>query len=88
MIRRFWIWFVLLTLTAGSSWAETPKVLFERGQIPRLRERVARPELAPIWARILKDAEAYCDPKSPRYADPADPYPLPEKGEYISQGRA
>lgn len=87
MIRRIWILCVLLALPVGTSRAESPKVLFERAQIPELRERVAKPELAPIWARILKDAEAYCDPKSSRYADPADPYPLPEKGEYISQSR-
>jgi hypothetical protein len=36
---------------------------------------------------ILKDAEGYCDPQSPRYADPADPGPLPTKRQYVSQGR-
>jgi heparinase II/III-like protein len=87
MTRPIWFPFLLLTLATSPAWAESPKVLFTRSQIPELRERVAQPELAPIWARILKDAEAYCDPKSPRYADPADPYPLPEKGEYVSQGR-
>jgi hypothetical protein len=78
---------VLLTLGAGMVQADSPQVLFDRSQIPELRERIARPEFAPIWVRILKDAEAYCDPQSPRYADPGDPYPLPEKGAYMSQSR-
>ena len=87
-MRRFGCLDLLLVLlAAGVARAESPKVLFDRSEIPELRERVSEPELAPIWERILKDAEAYCDPESPRYADPADPYPMPEKGEYVSQGR-
>ena len=87
MARHTWIPSLLITLTAGTASAESPRVLFDRSQIPELRERIAEPDLAPIWTRVLKDAEAYCDPQSSRYADPADPYPLPEKGQYISQSR-
>ena len=86
MIRSTGVSLLLLTLTCTAQ-ADSPQVLFNRSQIPELRERIARPEFAPIWAGILKNAEAFCDPASAQYADPADPYPLPEKGEYVSQGR-
>ncbi|MBN2292487.1 MAG: heparinase II/III family protein [Pirellulales bacterium] len=77
----------LLLVAAATARADSPQMLFCRSQIPELRERITQPEFAPIWRRILNNAEAYCDPKSPRYADPADPYPLPKKGKYINQRR-
>ena len=87
-MRRFGGFVVLLVLLAVSvAEAESPRVFFGRSEIPGLRERIELPEFAPIWERILKDAEAYCDPQSPRYADPEDPCQLAEKGEYVSQGR-
>ena len=79
--------FLLVLLAASVGEAESPQVFFGRSEIPELHERIERPEFAPIWAGILKNAEAYCDPQSSRYADPADPCQLAEKGEYISQGR-
>jgi len=78
--------FVLLSLLPGTVFA-APRLLFDPGQLPALRQRVAQPEFAALWAGILKEAEAYCDPQSPRYADPANPYPPPEKSPYLSQGR-
>lgn len=77
----------LLLLLHSTAGAESPKMLFDRSEIPTLRSRITQPELAPIWDRLLADAEAYCDPKSPRFADPASPCPLPEKGQYVSEGR-
>ena len=88
MTQRTWFLpLLLLTSVAHAAWAESPKMLFDRSQIPTLRTRITSPELAPIWERLLSNAEAYCDPKSPRYADPTDPCPLPEKGEYVGERR-
>lgn len=64
-----------------------PRVLFDRAQIGALRERIATPELAPIWTQVLADAEAYCDAKSPRFADPQNPCPLPKRKDRMPQKR-
>ena len=60
--------------SAGMVSAESPRLLFDRSQADALRQRVAQPKFAPIWTRVLADAEAYCNPASPRYADPQDSY--------------
>ncbi len=85
--KRHAIWALVLSLVAGAASAESPRLLFDRSEIDALRQRIARPEFAPIWARILADAEAYCDPASDRYADPEDPYRFRDRQERMSQGR-
>ena len=87
MTRYYWLTALLLALLPSALLAENPRVLFDRSQIPELRQHVARPEFEAIWKRIVTDAEDYCDPKSPRYADPANPYSRGEKSEYVSQKR-
>ncbi len=81
MLRRCLL-SLLLPLVPCLVSAGPPHVLFDQSQIPELRQRITRPEFSPIWNRILSDAEGYCDPESPRYADPADPYPVPEKSRH------
>lgn len=67
---------LVLLSTASVASADSPRLLFDRSQIGALRERIARPKLAPVWTKILADAEAYCNPRSRRYADPENPCPL------------
>jgi hypothetical protein len=59
--------------------AGSPRLFFDRGDVGGIRQRMEDPRFAPLWAKILADAEAYCDPASPRYADPRNPCPLPRK---------
>ena len=49
---------------AGMVSAESPRLLFDRSQIDTLRQRITQPKFAPIWTKILADAEAYCNPAS------------------------
>ncbi len=70
---------LILLSAPGLAAADSPRLLFDRSQIALLQQRVAQPAFAPIWAKILADAEAYCDPQSPRYTDPANPCVLPQK---------
>jgi len=77
---------MLLTLVRPAA-ADGPQLLFDRSQIGTFRERIQQPELAPVWAQILADAEACCDRKSSRYADPQDPCPLPQRNERVEQRR-
>ena len=72
---------------AGMVSAESPRLLFDRSQTDALRQRIAQPKFAPIWTRILADAEAYCNPASPRYADPRDPYSFTKKSDRMAQQR-
>ena len=67
--------------------AESPQLLFDHSQIDALRERIAQPKLVPIWTKILADAEAYCNPASPRYADPQNPYSFAKKSDRMAQQR-
>ncbi len=78
---------LVLWWLAGIAGADSPRLLFERSQIGALRQRIAEPKLAPVWARILADAEAYCNPKSSRYADPQNPCPLSQTPGRMSQQR-
>ena len=78
---------LVLLSTAALAAADGPRLLFDRSQIGALRQRIARPTLAPVWAKILDDAEAYCDRASPRYADPQDPCPLSQKPGRMEQKR-
>ena len=87
MKRRVCLPLILLVSATAVLQAESPKLLFDRTAIPELQKRIQRPELAPVWERILADAEAFCDPQSQRYVDLADPYSLAEKGEHISERR-
>jgi hypothetical protein len=77
---------MLLTLARPAP-ADGPQLLFDRSQIVALRERIQQPELAPVWARTLAAAEAFCDPQSPQYADPQNPGPLPPRRERMEQKR-
>ena len=77
----------MIILRSNIASAATPRLLFDRSQVDAIRQRIEKPELAPVWAKILSDAEAYCDRASNRYADPNDPYPLPEKQGRESQSR-
>jgi hypothetical protein len=67
--------------------ADSPRVLFDRTQFGELRQRVAMPEFAPLWAKIEADAKAYCNPKSPHFADPQNPFPSPKKKDGWPQWR-
>ena len=87
MRERSLVLALVLSLFAGAASAESPRLLFDRSQVSALRQRITQPEFAAIWARILADAEGYCDPASRGYADPADPYPLPTPGKRMSPGR-
>lgn len=78
---------VALCLVPGKATAESPRVLFDRAQIVELRRRIAEPEFAPLWGQILGDAEAYCDARSPRFADPRDPFAVPQKTDQMPQQR-
>lgn len=78
---------VLLVGAAAGAAAESPRLLFERSEIDGLRRKIAQPALAPVWAKILADAEAYCNPKSRRYADPSNPYPMAKKSDRMDQRR-
>ncbi len=77
----------LVLLSTAVAAAEGPRLLFDRSQIGALRQRIEQPELAPVWKTILADAEAYCDPASPRYADPQDPCPLSREAGREGQRR-
>ena len=72
---------------AGMVSAESPRFLFDRSQIDTLHQRITQPKFAPIWTKILADAEAYCNPASPRYADPKDPYSFSKKSDRMDQQR-
>ncbi|MHB8901156.1 MAG: heparinase II/III domain-containing protein [Thermoguttaceae bacterium] len=87
MKSRDYLLTLLLVSVSCMATAAGPRVLFDGSQVAELRERVARPEHTAVWARIVEDAEAYCDPQSARYVDPADPYALPKKSPYMDQGR-
>ncbi len=78
---------LMLSLSARVGFAEAPRLLFDRSDLDSLRQRIARPQLAPVWKGILADAEAYCTPASSRYADPDDSYGLPEKADRDRQSR-
>lgn len=80
-------WILAVLQFASLAAAESPRVLFERGQIPSLRQQVAQPQFAPVWARILAAAESYCNPASAQYADPADPYSFAGKQDRMDQKR-
>ncbi len=84
---RVCVFGLVLLSTTGMAAADSPRLLFDRSQIGELRQRISAPKLATVWAKILADAEAYCDPKSPRYADPRDPYPLAKKQDRMDQKR-
>lgn len=77
----------LVLLSTAVAAADGPRLLFDRSQIGALRQRIEQPELAPVWKKILADAEAYCDPASPRYADPQDPCPLSREAGREGQRR-
>lgn len=77
----------LVLLSTAVAAADGPRLLFDRSQIGALRQRIEQPELAPVWKKILTDAEAYCDPASPRYADPQDPCPLSREAGREGQQR-
>jgi len=64
-----------------------PRVLFEPSEIRMLQQRIEQPELAPLWKKILSDAEVFCDPKSSRYADPQHLYRLSGERGSMSQDR-
>ena len=74
-------------LAANVVSAKSPQLLFDRSQIDALRQRITQPKFAPIWAMMLADAEAYCNPASPRYADPKDPYSFAKKKDREIQQR-
>ncbi len=77
-----------LGLATASAAAESPRLFFDRGDLAALGKRIEDPRFAPLWTKIREDAEAFCDPASPRYADPADPCPMPAKGEVGSRETA
>jgi hypothetical protein len=79
--------FLMLLSLAGTAAADGPQLLFDRSQIAMLRQRIKAPVLASVWARTLADAEAFCNPKSPQYADPQDPCPLPQRRDRMEQRR-
>ena len=78
--------FVALFATGIVS-AESPQLLFDHSQIDALRQRIIQPKFAPIWNKILADAEAYCNPASPRYADPKNLYSFAKKKDREIQQR-
>lgn len=87
MTLRISVLTLVLFCAAGVVSADSPRLLFDRSQISALRERTARPQLAPVWAKILADAEAYCNRKSRRYADPENPCPLSKDPGRMTQQR-
>jgi hypothetical protein len=78
---------LVLVSAAGVASADSPRLLLDRSQIGTLRERIARPTLALVWAGILADAEAHCSRKSRRYAEPANPCPLSQDRGRMTQQR-
>lgn len=72
-----------VSLPAGAS----PRLVFTKSDLPSLRRRVATPEFAPLWQRIRRRAQAYCDPSHADYADPVNLFEPRAKGEHMSQGR-
>jgi len=77
----------VVLFAAGIVSAESPQLLFDRSQIDALRQRISQPKFAPIWSKILADAEAYCSPTSPRYADPKNLYSFAQKKDREIQQR-
>lgn len=74
-------------LLAGLPMIASPSLLFGPDDLPGLRERVARPELAPVWQRIVERAEQYCDPQHRDYANPEDPFQARAKDEHMDDSR-
>lgn len=68
---------LLFVLATGTTRAESPCVLFDRSQLAELRQRIAQPQYAKLWSRVLAQAEAYCDPASPEYLASKDLLPAP-----------
>ncbi len=64
-----------------------PLLFFGRGDLPALRARAESAPYAALWQEILRRAEGYCDPASPTYADPADPFPPVRKRERMRSSR-
>lgn len=81
------VWILVVLHGAGVAAVDSPRLLFDRGQIASLRQQIAQPQFAPIWARILAEAESYCDPASARYANPADPCSFAAKQDRMDQKR-
>ena len=81
------VWALMLSLIACVASAESPRLFFDRSQLDEVRQRIAKPEFAPIWAKVLADAEAYCDSASKRYVDTGNLYHFAKKQEQVSQGR-
>jgi hypothetical protein len=48
-----------------------PILFFKKSDLPGLKEKIQSPLYAANWKKILDEAQGYCDPKSPTYADPA-----------------
>ncbi|MDR3708969.1 MAG: heparinase II/III family protein [Capsulimonadaceae bacterium] len=51
--------------------AKGPLLFFSASDVPALKEKIQSPEYAAIWKQVADKAQAYCDPKSHDYADPA-----------------
>jgi hypothetical protein len=65
----------------------SPALFFGPDDLPRYRERVARPELEPVWRKIVERAEQYCDPQHRDYVDPENPFQEKAKGEHVPDSR-
>jgi hypothetical protein len=87
MRARVSILTLALLFIATMAAADAPRLFFARSEIDAIRQRVGQAELKPIWKRLLADAEAICDVKSPRYADPRHPYELPQRRGRMEQKR-
>ncbi len=60
----------LLLLIAVTPALCQPTLVFDKSDVPQLRERTRGGDNARVWDTIRTRADAYCDPQSPDYADP------------------
>jgi hypothetical protein len=70
------------TLTAAA-----PRLVFDRADLPALREATLSPEYAAVWQAILSRAEAQAEPGNPAYLDSADPFQARSRSEHMPQDR-
>ncbi len=46
---------------------QSPRILFSKSELPKLRQWVVAPKMKPIWQEVLAKAEGYCDSQSKDY---------------------
>jgi hypothetical protein len=76
-----------IVLGGLSAMAANPSLFFTKNDVPALRETLSKPGIAPAWQTLRRDAGAFCDPESSRYADPDAPFEFRARGERVSDGR-